>query len=115
LARADDPAHLIVVDALASRARQLVGARLVLIIEEVAFVERHVKIILLFDYADRLRACTYLPQRASGSRSPRNSRVPADPPAAGRQPARVDRIGEPRAGRGSPALSRAAEHRSRRP
>src|SRR5262249_37175541 len=45
LPRADDPAHLIVVGALAARARQLVGARLVPVVEEVAFVQRHAPII----------------------------------------------------------------------
>src|ERR1041384_6702235 len=43
---AHDPTHLVVVDALAAWARQLVGARFVPIVEEVAFVERHVGIIL---------------------------------------------------------------------
>ena len=38
LARADDPAHLVLVGALAARARQLVRARLVPVVEEVAFV-----------------------------------------------------------------------------
>src|SRR5438552_1923476 len=48
LARAHDPAHLVLVDAFTPRTGQLVGARLVFIVEEVAFVERHRKIILLF-------------------------------------------------------------------
>src|SRR5439155_11847703 len=54
LARADDPLHLIVVDALAARAGELVRPRLVLVVEEVAFVEGHEGII-------SARVGTYLP------------------------------------------------------
>ena len=43
--RPDDPAHLVVVLALAARAGELVGPRFVPVVEEVAFVERHARII----------------------------------------------------------------------
>ena len=42
---AHHPAHLVIVDALAARAGELVGPRFVLAVEEVAFVERHAPII----------------------------------------------------------------------
>jgi hypothetical protein len=41
LPRADHPSHLIIVRPLATRAGELVGTRLVPVVEEVAFVERH--------------------------------------------------------------------------
>ena len=47
LARAHDPAHLVFVDALAARTGQLVQPRLVLVVEKIAFVERHRWIIAL--------------------------------------------------------------------
>src|SRR5262249_42033949 len=48
LARAHDPAHLILVRAAAPRSCERVAARLVAVVEEIAFVERHVRIILSF-------------------------------------------------------------------
>src|SRR5262245_65756663 len=46
LLRAHDPAHLVLVDALAARTHQLVGPRLVAVVEEVAFIERHSEMII---------------------------------------------------------------------
>src|ERR1700730_12889981 len=45
LAHADDPAHPVLVDALAPWTVELVGPRLVPAVEEVAFVKRHAVII----------------------------------------------------------------------
>src|SRR5262249_53207575 len=46
LARPYDPAHLVLIDAPAARTGELVGPRLAAAVEEVAFVERHDRIIL---------------------------------------------------------------------
>src|SRR5690349_11123993 len=100
LLRAHDPPHLIVVDALAARAAQLVGPRLVPVVEEVAFVERHPAIILSFTHGARSR--THLSERAAVAGAAADGRVSADAAAARDQPSAVDRRGEPRA-RGRPA------------
>src|SRR5262245_5683327 len=47
LLRPDHPAHLVVVGALAAGTGELVGPRLVAVVEEVAFVQRHPSIIAL--------------------------------------------------------------------
>src|SRR4051812_22915478 len=67
LLRADNPAHLVVIDALAAWTRELVGPCLVAVIEEVTFIERHERIILSFLNGDRLR--THVSERAAGARA----------------------------------------------
>ena len=59
------------------------------------------------------RTGTHLPERASGPRAAADRRLSAHAAAARDQPADVDRGGEPRAGRRSPAVPVAAEHRQR--
>src|SRR5262249_34125760 len=53
LPRSNDPTHLVVVRSLATRTGQLIGACLVAVVEEIAFVQRHAAIILSFDNGDR--------------------------------------------------------------